>query len=288
MLFGTSKFICKRIGSFLVFKFPGLIGGMEKSGKIKSGGEITGSAPGDEPITIPCQVSLQELFQFDKDVARRLVSRGINPKEAFTLRDLSGCYFRASLKDLHAGGGAALAYERMQQTPEPTIEITLACAVLARQRMIFVMQKATELGVTRIAPLLTDYSVPAEGLEHEKASSWPNQLVRATKQCRRGSLPQLLPPLSLDTFLNSKAVTDSDLCIVLDDHSKQSATDETSPRRVVLLVGPEGGFSDRERTLLLTRAQALSFGGRILRAETAVIVGLTALQIYWGDYRSEA
>ncbi len=107
---------------------------------------------------------------------RRLERREINPKEAFTIRDGSACYFRASLKELNADGGLAVPYERMVRSPESSVEITLACSVLARQRMIFVMQKATELGVTRIVPLLTDHSVPREGLDHERANAWPCKL----------------------------------------------------------------------------------------------------------------
>ena len=71
-----------------------------------------------------------------------------NAKEAFTVRDGSGSYFRASVTEYDGKGGRAVAYERMSRSPEPTVDLTLACAVLARQRMHLVMQKATELGVT--------------------------------------------------------------------------------------------------------------------------------------------
>ena len=57
------------------------------------------------------------------------------------------------------------------------------------------------------------------------------------------------------------------------------------PRRIVLLVGPEGGFSDAERHRLAAHARPWVFGGRVLRAETAVLVGLTAVQMTWGDFR---
>jgi 16S rRNA (uracil1498-N3)-methyltransferase len=172
----------------------------------------------------------------------------------------------------------------MERSPEPTIDITLACSVLARQRMIFVMQKATELGVMRIVPLLTDHSVPAEGLEHERANAWPAQVIRAAKQCRRGSLSEVLPPTTLNLFLASPAFTAADVCVVLDDRSTPEAAPAASPRRVVLLVGPEGGFSDAERSRLAGKTCPWVLGGRILRAETAVIVGLTVVQMTWGDF----
>ncbi len=242
------------------------------------------AAPGDEPLAIESMLTLNEPFRIERALAKRLERREVNPKEAFTIRDASGGYFRASLKELNADGGLALPYERMERSPEPTIEITLACSVLARQRMIFVMQKATELGVTRIVPLLTDHSVPREGLEHERANAWPAQVIRAARQCRRGSLPEVLPPTTLDSFLASPAFAFADVCVMLDDRSAPTPAPGEPPRRIVLIVGPEGGFSDAERARLATKSSPWVLGGRILRAETAVIVGLTAVQMTWGDF----
>src|SRR6185295_10364748 len=108
-------------------------------------------------------------FRFDRGLAKRLRMREVNATEAFTVRDGSGGYFRASVKEYDGKGGTAVAYERMGRSPEATIDLTLACAVLARQRMHWVMQKATELGVRRIVPLLTDHSVRADAIEHEQA-----------------------------------------------------------------------------------------------------------------------
>jgi 16S rRNA (uracil1498-N3)-methyltransferase len=242
------------------------------------------AAKGDAPLQLASRLTLQEPFALDRTLVERLRLRGINAKEAFTIRDASGDYFRASLKELHRDQGIALPYERMSRSPEPTVEITLACAVLARQRMIFVMQKATELGVTQITPLITDHSVPPEGLEHEKAASWPAQLLRAAKQCRRGSIPHLHPPTSLDTFLTSTICTSADLCLVLDDRSDPTPAPKGPTQRIVLFVGPEGGFSDAERSKLEGKARPWVLGGRVLRAETAVLVGLTAVQMRWGDF----
>jgi 16S rRNA (uracil1498-N3)-methyltransferase len=220
---------------------------------------------------------------FDGALARRLVRRDVNPKEAFTVRDDTGAYFRAALKELGKDGGVAIPYERMPRSPESVVEITLACAVLARQRMIFVVQKATELGVARIVPLFTECAVPPHGLEHEKAHAWPGQVVRAARQCRRSSLPELLAPMPLDVFLASPTAG-ADLSLFLDDRSRGTPAPTVTPRQIILFVGPEGGFSDAERENLEDRAFPWVLGGRILRAETAVLAGLTAVQLAWGDF----
>ena len=248
------------------------------------GGRRTGryDAPGDGPLVVP-GLKLQVAFGFDETLARRLVRRDVKPKEAFTVMSDGGLYFRVSLKELGADGGVAVPYERMARSPEPGVEITLACAVLARQRMIFVVQKATELGVARIVPLLTECGVPADGLEHEKAHAWPGQVIRAAKQCRRSSLPELLPPMGLDEFLASSAAG-ADVALYLDDRGAGTPAYGGAPRRILLLVGPEGGFTDAERERLSGKAKPWVLGGRVLRAETAVLAGLVATHLAWGDF----
>jgi 16S rRNA (uracil1498-N3)-methyltransferase len=241
-------------------------------------------APGDEPLAAAAPLTLDEPFRFDRGLAKRLRMREVNATEAFTLRDASGAWFRASVKEYDAKGGLAVPYERMGRSPEPTVDLTLACAVLARQRMHTVMQKATELGVRRIVPLLTDHSVPPDAVEHEQAHAWPGHIARAAKQCRRSSLPHLLAPAALDAFLASPLLASADLRLFLDDRSEAAPAPAGPPRRIVLLVGPEGGFSDAERHRLATHARPWVLGGRVLRAETAVLVGLTAIHMTWGDF----
>ncbi|MBI3296989.1 MAG: 16S rRNA (uracil(1498)-N(3))-methyltransferase [Elusimicrobia bacterium] len=249
-------------------------------------GEASGrsDALGDAPLELP-SLKLGEPFKFDAAFARRLTRRDVNPKEAFTVRDAAGAYFRASLKESGPEGGTAVPYEACALSPEPGVEITLACAVLGRQRMLFVAQKATELGVARIVPLFTEFSVQARDLAHEKAHAWPGQVVRAAKQCRRSSLPEIRPPMTLDAFLASP-LADADLRLCLDNVGGESPAPASAPRRIMLLIGPEGGFSDAERAKLSGKTVSWELGGRVLRAETAVLVGLSAVQLKWGDFRS--
>jgi len=248
------------------------------------------AAPGDEPLSYPATLTLNEPFRFDRGLAKRLRMREVNASEAFTLRDASGTYFRASVKEYDAKGGLAIAYERMSRSPEPTVDVTLACAILARQRMHLVVQKGTELGVRRIVPLLTEFSVKPEAIEQEQPHAWAGHIARATKQCRRSSLPHLLAPATLDAFLASPLFATTDLRLFLDDRSDPpcpSPAPVEPPKRIVLFVGPEGGFSDVERQRLAGHARPWVLGGRVLRAETAAIVGLTTVHMMWGDFRRD-
>src|SRR5882672_11266947 len=92
------------------------------------------AAEGDEALAVAARLVLEKPLRIERGLVKRLRQREVNAKEAFTIRDASGEYFRVSLKEWDERGGVAVAYERMERSPEASIDITLACAVLARQR----------------------------------------------------------------------------------------------------------------------------------------------------------
>jgi 16S rRNA (uracil1498-N3)-methyltransferase len=229
-------------------------------------------------------------ISLDRQHVRALEARGIKVKEAFTIIDHDGHFFRASLKGMDKRGGKAVVYEQMHGSTESPARITLLCAVLDRQRMMVVMQKATELGVARIIPVLSERSVKRDGLEHQKAHAWPNQTLRAARQCRRASVPEVRVAQELKAALDERCFKDADLRVYLDDRAADinalagASGTERPNRSIAFAVGPEGGWSDGERQLLEARGTLpLRLGGRVLRAETAVLVGLTLLQHVYGD-----
>ena len=240
-----------------------------------------------QPIRVSWKLHANRAAQLDADTVAKLHARDVQVKEAFTLQDAEGHYFRASLKSLGGKGGEALVYEEMARSPESPVELTLVCAVLARQRMLLVVQKATELGVTRVIPVFSEYSVKPEGLEHEKAHAWPKAAVRAAKQCRRAVLPEVRETIPLAEALMDPAWTGAETRLYMDDRAPAAARMVRGPERVVLAVGPEGGWSEAEREQLqAAKAFPLALGGRVLRAETAVITGLVLMQHRLGDLTS--
>lgn len=246
--------------------------------------------PLDAPIRYASAIRNGEELALDAATMKALAFRGVNVKEAFTIVDADGVFWRASLKAGSDAGGRAVAYERMHGSTESPAAITLVCAVLARQRMIFVAQKASELGVVRIVPVLSDKSVQPKDLEHEKPWAWRGQALKGAKQCRRASVPVVLEPMPLAKALDAPFWRQADHRLVLDDVAGADPlpkTDDASKERaIVLAVGPEGGWSDRERALLAERgALSLALGTRVLRAETAVLAGLSIVQHRFGDLR---
>ena len=238
-----------------------------------------------EPVATDASIHLDDVVTLDARNAARLAYRGVNVKEAFTLRDGDGKYFRASLRSVEAGVATALAYEAMPHDPESPVAITLFNAIPQRQRMLWVTQKAAELGAFAIQPVFTVRSVQADGLAHEKAHAWQGQAIKGARQCRRAIVPEVLRALPLAEALTTDAWTNAALKVVIDDRA-EAATVEASaaPASIALVVGPEGGFNAQEREMLRSVGAAMwRLGGRVMRAETASIAGLTVLQHRFGD-----
>jgi 16S rRNA (uracil1498-N3)-methyltransferase len=248
------------------------------------------------PIRHAAPLAEKAEIALDALAVKGLLFRKINPKEAFTLEDSEGHFFRASLLGLDGDRGRALVYERMRGSPESPAEITLVCAVLQRQRMLVVVQKATELGCVRVVPVISERSVQPRDLDHEKPWAWAGQALKGARQCRRASVPEVLGAQPLAKALAAPFWRDARARYVLDDRAERgsdpfppppaSGAVPAEPGGYVLVVGPEGGWTDAElKELAAKGATPLSWGARVLRAETAVFAGLAVLQHRLGDLR---
>jgi len=243
------------------------------------------------PLQFDGTLTVGEAITLGEAHMNKLAFREVNAKEAFTILSQDGTFFRASLKSASPTAGSAVVYERMNGSTESPARITLLCAVLGRQRMITVVQKATELGVVRVVPVLSEHSVQQADLEKEKPWAWAGQAIKACRQCRRASVPEVLRELPLKEALQAPYWRGATGRFSMDDRQDRRREDPfagvVSPGDFVLAVGPEGGWSDAERTLLeKVGARPLALGARILRAETAVFAGLAILQHRLGDLRS--
>ncbi|ROR98915.1 16S rRNA (uracil1498-N3)-methyltransferase [Sinobacterium caligoides] len=165
---------------------------------------------------------------------------------------------------------------------ESPLRTVLGIALSKGDRFDWVVQKATEMGVSEIQPLFSERSevkLSPERLE-KKHASWQQIIIGACEQCQRNTLPQLLPTCTLDDWL---AKTDCTEKLVL-HHRSEQGLGQTRPESVALLIGPEGGLSEQEINRALSAGfKALTLGPRVLRTETAPITALSILQYRWGD-----
>ena len=152
--------------------------------------------------------------------------------------------------------------------------------------MDFVMQKATELGVHQITPVITEYSVVK--LEPRRAEKrqhhWRGVCASACEQSGRNVLPQIDSPQPLRTWLGENYDAPGERLIMKPGGEGSVGSVDSSVRKLTLLIGPEGGFSDVEYELAeSTGFSATGFGKRILRTETAALAVIAALQTLFGD-----
>lgn len=160
---------------------------------------------------------------------------------------------------------------------EPLRRVTLIQAVAKGERMDWVMQKATELGVIAIQPIFTERAVVnlTGARLHKRVKHWQNIVISACEQCGRARVPDVAEPLQLGALnLNNNHTG-----VVLYPSSEHSLRQQVADAvDVSVVIGPEGGFSDQEMRLLLARGFiAAGMGHRILRTETAALAALAVL-----------
>jgi len=167
---------------------------------------------------------------------------------------------------------------------EAVPDFTLCAALLKRDRFDIVLEKATELGVSRMQPVLTRRCV-ADKLNLERAGAL---VTEAAEQCARTALPQIAAPLKLDALLRDWPAGRS--LFFADELGGAKAADAFAahPGPAALLVGPEGGFDDAEREAIRACPEAvpIALGPRILRGETAAIAGCALWMAVAGDWRN--
>lgn len=199
-----------------------------------------------------------------------------------------GGEFAATISELSKREAQLLLGDFQDNNNESPLEITLVQGISRGERMDFTLQKATELGITRIIPLFTErctVNLKGERLE-KRIKHWQGIVRSACEQSGRNSIPQMEPAQYFDEFIQNSNQPEHSY-LLLDPESTQSLTAiTTAPTAVTLLIGTEGGFSSRERKLAYANAyQGVQLGPRILRTETAAIAAISAMQVLWGDLR---
>jgi 16S rRNA (uracil1498-N3)-methyltransferase len=171
--------------------------------------------------------------------------------------------------------------------PESHLQLNLCVALLKGEKFDLVVQKATELGVTELTPLITRYAdiqLRDASDATKRVTRWRRIALEAAKQSGRAFVPEISMPVAVFTGTN-----DSDLRLMFSERGGrglESLSVPNAPRSVTALVGSEGGWADEE----IDQAQAHDFhvvtlGGRILRAETAAITATALLQHLFGDLK---
>lgn len=196
----------------------------------------------------------------------------------------SGLEYHGTINALEKKSGIVQVDESRDPHTESRLETTLAIGISRGERMDYVIQKSTELGVSHIQPLFTercevklDDKRAGKRIEH-----WSKVAVSACEQSGRVKLPTIEHPETLEMWLGSDL--DYQARFLLDQAQDSDLADMTAPDSVAMLIGPEGGLSENEKALAIGKGfMGLKLGSRTLRTETAPVAALSLFQYLWGN-----
>ncbi len=206
--------------------------------------------------------------------------------DAIRVFDGRGAEFEATLdrvtrSEVHARVGPAL-----HPRPESPLRITLALSPLKGDRMELVVQKATELGVVAIRPVITVRTDAAArpALRGTRQERWDKVASGAAEQCGRAVVPEVGSTIPLERLVAEPFHGQRVLLLETPGQPSLRALFAEAPRDLLLLVGPAGGFEPGEIDSLLGAGfRAAALGPRVLRSETAAVAALAVAQATWGD-----
>jgi 16S rRNA (uracil1498-N3)-methyltransferase len=174
----------------------------------------------------------------------------------------------------------SLSIERKTREPEIIPDLWLAFAPVKRAQTDWLVEKATELGAARLVPVMTQRTV-AERVRLDRLESIA---IEAAEQCGRTRVPQILAPMPLRRLVEE--LDPARHFYFADENGGEPLTSAYEEGPAVILVGPEGGFTEEERAFVrASGASAISLGPRILRAETAALAAIAGYMAIAGDWR---
>ena len=204
--------------------------------------------------------------------------------DALTLFDGRGGEYAGRITGFRKDSVQVEVQEHRDVERESQLQLTLAQGISRGERMDWVMQKATELGVTRIVPVITGRTVVKldEKQSARKVEHWRAIVIAACEQSGRNRVPEVTAPCVLAELLRDDDIHGHKL--LLSPNGDLNARDLALTGRALLLVGPEGGLSPDEQELAIRHGfRQVRMGPRVLRTETAAIAALTILQHDYGD-----
>lgn len=207
--------------------------------------------------------------------------------DGLTVFDGRGGEFPATVSVVSKKGMIVSLGEKSSRECESPLSICLVQAVSRGERMDMVVQKATELGVTRVTPVVTEFSVVKldDDKRQTRVRHWTRIARSACEQSGRNRVPIIDAPCGFDEWLRSLTVDEARLRVLLDPQASTTLADVSAmPAALDLLIGPEGGLSAHElEQAVAVGFTPIGFGPRILRTETAAIAAIAVLQARFGD-----
>ena len=235
----------------------------------------------DSPLSAGADISL------DKDRARYL-GRVLRLRDGDTLSVFNGDdgEFQATLTKISKDSAVVHVVSSIETSTESPLKVHLVQGISRGERMDFVVQKATELGVKRISPVLTEYGMVK--LKGDRAAKrrdhWQSVAESACEQSGRIRPPLIDAVVALNSWFGARPEESGTDLVLRPGAINSLASIPTPATKLCLLIGPEGGLSDSEYDdAHVAGFQPVTLGPRILRTETAAVAAISIAQSLWGD-----
>jgi len=227
--------------------------------------------------------------QLQGQTARQIKSvLRLKPGDEIVVLDNSGTEWRVTLTDIGNDAVTARIVEQQPAQGEPMLQLTLYQGTIKGQKFEWVLQKGTELGVSRFVPTICRRSVVNDGEAlAKKRDRWQRIIQEAAEQSGRGILPRLEPAMPLAEALQQAASSALPILLWEAEHhlALKDVLLEVAPDTIALFIGPEGGFTPDEAALARrTGCHIVTLGPRILRAETAGLAACSAIFYQTGEW----
>lgn len=232
---------------------------------------------------------IDELFAYISGDDHKHLSRVLRLREgdSVLVNDLKGTDYLGVIEQIDKHATKIELKDKMLENNESSVNITLYQGMPKAGKMDLIVQKSTELGVSRIVPVLTERVVVKNSAEFKKLDRLKRIAVEAAKQSKRSVIPVIEEPISFQDMLND--MKKSQILIV--PYENQENYGFTTLKKELaeikscgILIGPEGGFTDEEVRILEDRgAKIVTLGKRILRTETAGFTAIALTQLLYGD-----
>ncbi|MDG0968420.1 MAG: 16S rRNA (uracil(1498)-N(3))-methyltransferase [Porticoccaceae bacterium] len=230
-------------------------------------------------------IKIGQQLSLDKSACNYLASAlRMTEGQQIHLFNGEGGEYKAEILKLNKNKGSVLVTQFILADRESPLQIHLAIGISRGERMDWLVQKATELGVQQVTPLFTGRTEVklSEARVEKKRGHWQKIAISACEQCQRNTIPIIHKPLNFDQWL--RAPEKGHKVVLHHRTEKTIAQLQNSPSQLMLLVGPEGGLSDTEINAALASGYiAAKIGPRVLRTETAPLAAISIAQSLWGD-----
>ncbi len=237
----------------------------------------------------PSAIHGQEI-QFPVDIAHQIrrVLR-LREEDCVLVLDNTGMAYKVSLQFLGDRDVQGKILNKIPMDSEPTIQLSLYIGLTQREKFEWILQKGTEVGVSRFVPFTSERSlIQKNEIAEKKGQRWQKIIQEAAEQSHRGRIPMLETALSFNAAVE-QAVADHETCLIPWEEEQALSlrsvlTQANSVTRIALMIGPEGGFSPAEVQLAKECGMfPVTLGKRILRMETAAVAAAAMIMYHLGQ-----